>query len=276
MSRRRDVQSRIESLNEIHGIMDSMKNLAMMEARKLAHYHDTQQRVVASISHALNDVRQHYAAEAPTTDAPPLYLLFGSERGFCGAYNEQLIELLAQQPGHEQAPLIGVGARLADPLLRDYPHAVCLPGAAVADEVAPVLATVAQALNRLRLERGPLRLAVIHFQPDSHEPHCRPALPPLENITDQGLPPLINLPPAQLLGELLEHYLFAVTHAWLFAALLAENQRRMQHLDQAGHHLERQVDDLGRRRNVLRQEEIIEEIEVILLSSEAVGAPGGY
>jgi len=276
MSKRREVQGRIEALNEIHTIMESMKNLAMMETRKLVRYHEMQQRVVESISRALNDVRRHYAFETQAVAAaPPLYLLFGAERGFCGAYNTQLLDLLAQQPEHARAPLIGVGTRLAEPLQRDYPHAVCVPGAAVADEVAPVLAAVVQALNRLRQQHGALRLEVIHFQPDQHEPRCQPALPPLESMPDQGLPPLINLPPAQLLGELLEHYLFASTHAWLFAALMVENQRRMQHLDQAGHHLERQVDELGKRRNVLRQEEIIEEIEVILLSSEMVGAPGG-
>lgn len=273
MSKRREVQRRIEALNEIHGIMESMKNLAMMETRKLAGYHERQQRVVASIGHALNDVRRHYAPAALTVEAPPVYLLFGAERGFCGAYNQQLVEELVRQPGHDVAPLIGVGARLAGPLQHAYPHAVCLPGAAVADEVATVLAAVLATLNRLRQEHGPLRLEVIHFQPDRHAPYCQPALPVLERISDQGLVPLINLPPPQLLGELLEHYLFAVTHFWFFAALMAENQRRMQHLDQAGHHLERQVDELGKRRNVLRQEEIIEEIEVILLSAEAVGAP---
>jgi len=274
MSKRREVEARIEAVNEIHGIMESMKNLAMMEARKLARYHETQQRVVDSISFALNDVRRHYAAETRMADAPPVYLLFGSERGFCGGYNQQLTEVLAQQSGHEAAAVIGVGAHLASALQRDYPQAVCLPGAAVADEVAAVLTTVVTALNRLRQEHGPLRLEVIHFQPDSHEPRCQPALPPLEEASDQGLAPLINLPSQQLLGELLEHYLFALTHGWLFSALMAENQRRMQHLDQAGHHLERQVDDLGKRRNVLRQEEIIEEIEVILLSAELVSSPG--
>jgi len=274
MSKRREVQGRIEALNDIHGIMESMKNLAMMEMHKLARYHEMQQRVVASISHALNDVRRYYSHETQSVDAPPLYLLFGSERGFCGAYNEQLLELLTQQPGHEDAPLIGIGARLADPLQRDYPHAICLPGAAVADEVALVLTTVVVTLNRLRQEQGPLRVEVIHFQPDGRQPKCQPILPPLEKLSDQSLPPLINLPPQQLLGELLEHYLFALTHVWFFTALMAENQHRMQHLDQAGHHLERQVVELGKRHNVLRQEEIIEEIEVILLSSESVYSLG--
>jgi len=272
MSKRREVEARIEAVNEIHGIMESMKNLAMIEARKLARYHETQQRVVDSISYALNDVGRHYAAETPMADAPPVYLLFGSERGFCGSYNQQLIEVLGQQPGHEEAAVIGVGTHLTSALQSDYPQAVCLAGAAVADEVAAVLATVVTTLNQLRQEHGPLRLEVIHFQPDNNEPRCQSALPPLNEAPDQGLAPLINLPSQELLGELLEHYLFALTHGWLFTALMAENQRRVQHLDQAGHHLERHVDDLGKRRNVLRQEEIIEEIEVILLSSELVSS----
>ena len=274
MSKRREVERRIEALNEIHGIMNSMKNLAIMEVRKLGRYHARQQRVVDAIGHALNDVRRHYLPETPTADLPPVYLLFGSERGFCGAYNQQLLELLARQPDHRQAPLIGVGARLAEPLQRDYPHAVCLPGASVAIEVGAVLATVIVTLNRLREEHGPLHLEVIHFLPDSQEPCCQPVLPPLHNASAQGSAPLINLPPQQLLGELLEHYIFALTYTWFFAALMSENQRRVQHLDHAGHHLAHQVEDLGKRRNVLRQEEIIEEIEVILLSSEAVSSSG--
>lgn len=272
MSKRREVEDHIAVLDDIRAIMESMKNLAMMEAHKLTQYHATQQRAVDSILKALNSVRRHYAPQALPAPAQPLYLLLGSERGFCGAYNEQLLETLSRRPDAGQAPLIGVGTRLAGPLQREYPDAVCLPGAAVADEAAAALAGVIQAFNRLQQTHGPLRLEVIHFQPDSQRPACQPAVPALAPATDYGLPPLINLPPPQLLGELLEQYLFALTHAWFFAALLAENQQRVQHLDQAGHHLARQLEALGRRRNVLRQEEIIEEIEVILLSSEAVGA----
>lgn len=276
MRKRREVEGRIEALNEIYSIMESMKNLAMMETRKLSRYHHTQQHVVGSILQALNDVRYHFAPEGMIMDVPSVYLLFGSERGFCGAYNEQLLACLEQQTGYENRPVIGVGTRLAGPLQRACPRAVCLAGAAVADEVDAVLASVVATLNRLRAEQGPMRLDVIHFQPEAHRPSCLPALPPIQHAPVAVLEPLLNLSPDQLLGELLEHYLFAVTHYWFFAALMAENQQRIQHLEQAGQHLERQVEELGTQRNMLRQEEIIEEIEVILLSSEAVGAPGGY
>jgi len=275
MSKRREVEERIASLRDIHGIMDSMKNLAMMETHKLARYHEAQQQVVDSVSLALNAVRQHFAAEATWSEVPPVYMLVGSERGFCGAYNEQILAVLAQQPDHDTAPLIAIGSRLASPTQRVYPHAICLPGAAVADEIDEVLAAFAKTLDQLRQEHGPLRLEVIYFQPDIQLASCQPTLPTLESASGRDLPPFINIPPQQLLGALLEQYLFALTHAWLFESLMAENQRRVQHLDQAGHHLEERMEELGKRRNILRQEEIIEEIEVILLSAASLDETPG-
>ena len=274
MSKRRDVEEHIDSLKEIHSIMESMKNLSMMEAQKLARYQRMQQQVLGGIASALDDVRCHFAPGLTEVHEPPIYLLLGSERGFCGAYNETLLEVLAQQAGHSKAPIIGVGSRLNGPLKTSYPDAVCLPGAAVADEVDKVLERVISALNHQREQHGALRLEVIYFSPETHEAVCQPALAPPKDSSSTGYPPLINLPSKQLLAELLEHYLFALTHAWFFGAMSSECQRRIQHLDQAGHHLEMQLEDLGKRRNMLRQEEIIEEIEVILLTSELVGSSG--
>jgi len=51
---------------------------------------------------------------------------------------------------------------------------------------------------------------------------------------------------------------------------MAENQRRMQHMDAAVRRLERTSAEVWQRRNILRQEEITEEIEVIMLSVEAL------
>lgn len=274
MSRRRNVEGRITALKEIHSIMASMKNLAIMETRKLARFHQTQQRVANSIRDALHEVWRFHRPGIGLPDWPPVFLLLGSERGFCGAYNEQLLNRLEQQPEHLTAPLIAVGSRLGGVILQRYPRANCLPGAVVAGEVANVLSSVITTLNQLRQRHGSLRLEVIHFIPDQHEPACEPTLPSLKDLSSRGLPPLTNLPPPQLIGELLEQYLLALAHAWFFSALMAENQRRMQHLDQAGHHLEHQLEELGKRRNMLRQEEITEEIEVILLSAESACAPG--
>jgi F-type H+-transporting ATPase subunit gamma len=48
---------------------------------------------------------------------------------------------------------------------------------------------------------------------------------------------------------------------------MAESRARLAHLESALQRLERDHTDLLRRRNVLRQEEITEEIEVLMLST---------
>ena len=70
--------------------------------------------------------------------------------------------------------------------------------------------------------------------------------------------------------ELTEHYLFATLHAMLYTSLMAENLNRVSHLENAVNHLDDKSDELARRCSAMRQEEIIEEIEVILLSSGSI------
>jgi F-type H+-transporting ATPase subunit gamma len=54
---------------------------------------------------------------------------------------------------------------------------------------------------------------------------------------------------------------------------MAENDRRVAHLGQAVRHIDDQTRELDRKSAALRQEEIIEEIEVILLSASAFDEP---
>jgi F-type H+-transporting ATPase subunit gamma len=50
--------------------------------------------------------------------------------------------------------------------------------------------------------------------------------------------------------------------------LMAENQKRLHHLEGAVQHLDSEIVRLQRKSQIFRQEEITEEIEVILLNSE--------
>jgi F-type H+-transporting ATPase subunit gamma len=52
-----------------------------------------------------------------------------------------------------------------------------------------------------------------------------------------------------------------------YTSLMAEHYRRVQHLEGAIDRLEQRAEELGKKRNMLRQEEITEEIEVIMLSA---------
>jgi F-type H+-transporting ATPase subunit gamma len=67
--------------------------------------------------------------------------------------------------------------------------------------------------------------------------------------------------------ELVDQYLFAALHELLYTSLMAENQQRVMHLESAVRHLDEELSELNRQINILRQEEITEEIEVLLLST---------
>ncbi|ACH83929.1 MULTISPECIES: F0F1 ATP synthase subunit gamma [Acidithiobacillus] len=99
----------------------------------------------------------------------------------------------------------------------------------------------------------------------------KPLLPPFQQRLHAPrplpYPPLLNLSPEVFFPGLVEQYLFATLHEIAYVSLMAENQRRLRHLDGAVRHLDEQSAVLARRSNSLRQEEIIEEIEVILLGS---------
>ena len=53
----------------------------------------------------------------------------------------------------------------------------------------------------------------------------------------------------------------------LYTSLMAESRQRLAHLEGTVQHMEEHSEELHRQGNILRQEEIIEEIEVILLSA---------
>lgn len=70
---------------------------------------------------------------------------------------------------------------------------------------------------------------------------------------------------------LAEQPLMALLHELLYRSLTAENRRRMQTVDSAIRLLERTAREVWQRRNILRQEEIREEIKIVMLSVEAFG-----
>ncbi len=274
MTRRHDLEHQRNSLAEIRDIMNSMRTLAFMETRKLSRVLDAQRAVVESIEAAVADFLGWYPDILPETKAStPVFLVIGSERGFCGDFNHTLLAYLAsavpaQPPGQ---PLLIVTGRKLYPLLEDDAHmAARLDGASVLEEVSTLLNQMVAALTVLQKQHGPLTVYCLYHGSEGGIA-MQQLLPPFQHLQTRPArlahPPLLNLAPQALLGELTDHYLFAALHEMLYTSLMVENQQRASHLQGAVQHLDDESDKLARRCNVLRQEEIIEEIEVILLGA---------
>ena len=273
MSRRRELEHHRHSLGEIRDIMNSMKTLAYMETRKLARFQLAQQAVVTSIEAMAADLLSFHPdilVEPPET--AQAYLMVGSERGFCGDFNHALMDRLAAD-GHAENPieprLLAVGHKL-HPLLDDDDRvAAYIDGASVAEEVPAVLQRIVHELAVLQNDRSSLTVYGIYHRDDGMA--MNRLLPPfqhlLHNPPSNPHAPLMHLPAEELLIELMDHYLLAALHQILYTSLMVENRRRVMHLDGAVKHMGEESRDLTQKCKALRQEEIIEEIEVILLSS---------
>jgi len=275
MTRRRQLEQRRHSLSEAREIMSSMKALAYMETRKLQHHLRAQRGLVAQLEAIARDFLGFHRELLPEAEAAiQVYLLIGAERGFCGDFNSRLAAhwRVNMSAFEGQSSRLFVTGRKLGTLLGEGRGAVSvIEGVSVLEEVETTLGKIIDKLEQVRRSGGPLALTVLHHDPERGQIRATPVLPPFGQLRDTapGLaqPPILNLAPKAFFSELVAQYLFATLHRILYVSLMAENIRRVGHLESAVKHLDRVTTDLVRRSNSLRQEEIIEEIEVILLST---------
>ena len=272
MSRRHQIEQRLDAYAEVRAILSAMKNIALTELRKLGGQLEQQRRAMAPIERAAADFARFYAPPAAQAQGSGVCIAIGSERGFCGEFNEALAEA-ARGRGER---LLVVGTRLAE-RLGEKLAADVLPGASVAEELSAVLERVAAWLVRAQraAPSAPLRVRVLYEDPDAVAPMVRIIAPlplPDKPARARGHPPRLTLPPAQFFAALAEQALLMSLQAAFSLSLIAENRRRLDHMDSALRRLDETTTQLARRANVYRQEEITQEIEVIMLSAEALRA----
>lgn len=279
MTGRAELDRHHARLQEISGIMTAMKSLALVETRKLARFIGHQRRMLDNIVAAAADFLAFHPMATADGRAPGILLLVGSERGFCGNFNERVVAALAALP-EARAPetVLVVGSRLAQKLAGRLRVEAVLDGPTVTEEVPAVLDRLMDALQRVsrRLAGDGVRLSALAHELDG-EPalrHLLPLTPP--SAPRFAHPPQLLLPPTTFFAELLDQYLLAALYGLLYGSLAAENRQRLAHMEHALERLDEALRQLAARRNALRQERIVEEIEVILSNEQASGrrSPG--
>lgn len=278
MSQSHALQVHIGQLEELRAIMNAMKNLAFMEIHKLSRYQNLQGQIVANMEEAASDFLSFYPDLTAGQDQDRhIVILVGTERGFCGDFNERLVETLNQG---NYTGVIAIGSRLINKLLNlNRPIIAEIAGANIMEEVPTVLNRLIESINALTetnvapaLSGTGIRLTAVYHDFNTGDIKQRVVFPPFQQQGRQAgrynHPPILNLEPGDFYTGLIHHYLFAVLHDIFYNSLNAENHNRLQHLEGAVKHLDDETISLHRKLQTYRQEEITEEIEVILLNSE--------
>lgn len=279
MSRFRKVELHLRQLEELQSIISSMKTLAQLELRKLGGIVETQGAMVQVLDQAAGEYL-HFFPEPQAGMEHEVWLVVGSERGFCGPFNALLVNhLLGELPedGGGERLLLAVGRKLGGRLEEKMPGCEVLTGACTGEEIPTILTQVVGAIRGRFQERGSVSLRVIFHNDERGTVVNRRLLPP-ELVTLSAVPahpPLLYLEPSRFFHDFLQHYLFIGLIRLFTVSLLAENRYRVQHLGGAVQRLDERLALLRTRARSLRQEEITEEIEAILLGSGAFDPPAG-
>jgi F-type H+-transporting ATPase subunit gamma len=280
MSKRSELKARIHTLGEIRSILNAMKNLAVIETNKVSRFLGAEIEFGATIRETLNDFRRYFREAELELGLERLktagitYILVGSERGFCGGFNETLVKRLNEVASEERRPvrLISVGRKLGTLIANDARLLEVMPGATASEEIGDIIPSLIERLSGLPT----FEWALIYYDGDIGQSptviHPFKLTPPTETSTSQ-LAPLLNLPPADLRPDLIEQYVFSLLYQAFYLSFLAENRARLRHMDGALNTLEKNWNGLKRMSNTLRQEEITQELEIIMLSAQAEQKP---
>ncbi|MBL1262791.1 F0F1 ATP synthase subunit gamma [Methylomicrobium sp. RS1] len=260
MSQRREIETRLALYDDLTGILGAMRSFALAELRRIGKREENQQLLVQNLRTALNDVA--FALPPPEQPDYDIWLLFGSVRGFCGSFNEDVLRLWQEQTG-ERTPAILIGERLHD-LLPESANDLRVPGANGGLDAAATIEAILPAIAESRQKHRGTAGLVACFHDDRGASSQR-LLPLTEAQPDvSGFPPHVYASPEETAAGIAEHYLFHQILAILLRSIRVENHMRLMQMENALHHLEEGSSGLIRQRNRLRQEEIVEEIELMV------------
>lgn len=283
MTKRTKLKEHVHTLEEIGHIMTAMKNLSFIELGKITQCLSMQDNVIKTIREVSHDFLSFYPMPPMNQqENPPLVsILIGSERGFCGSFNDNVLHQLDahnEQHSEWEPALVLVGHKLALKMANDSRVMATIDGPNAIEEIPAVISNVLHTLERALLQRNKTWHSwqwTVLFNEEEHNQIQVKTWQPFKELDISpappfSVPPVLNGSKDQFFADLVEHYLLAMCYSIFYQSFFAENHQRLFHLNQALDRLENKKNALNHRLNLMRQEEITEEIQNILQSAQAI------
>lgn len=275
------------TLTSIRGIVHTMKTLSAINASPYEHaarsieaYHSTVLRGLAAFAHSTGGI-----AVRSQPDGEQAVVVFGSDHGLCGNYNEILATVVrdhCEASSPRKQHLLCVGQRMNDALADQglWSDSVLLPPASVEGigRMAGDIVTRLDVISRRQpMRRTGVTLAFTQRgDQGAREPVTRRLLPIDEKLLQRDTRwrsrslPGYSMAPETLLASLIRSHIFASVFRASAEAMATENAARLALMQQA----EQSVDDRlaqvqGELRSV-RQTEITSELMDVTIGFEAL------
>lgn len=288
-----EIEHHIASMDELQRIVGAMRAIASMRmqeaVRALTSVREYGGALAGAVQDALAIVAEqvHIAGgggrrRADATGEPGrrtgrrAIVLFASEHGFVGGFNQRLIEVVESDLAATDALMI-VGSRgAASAAERGHPAAWVHP---LATRLAGIPETVRLLEEELlpRISRDEIVRAEVVFGRYSGSGElaiARPHLFPMElgaaHARRRGLVPLHDLPAPELLEKLTAEYMLAQLTEAATEALAAENAARFAAMESARDNVGRKLEKLRLDASRARQEEVTTELLDLITGEQAL------
>jgi len=286
---------RDETLTSIRGIVHTMKTISAINAvpyeraaRSVEAYHRTVRSGLRAFIARTGPIALPQAVAADS-----IVVVFGSDHGLCGNYNEVLAEkVLAERVQAETAPVTAatsgirvlcVGAQMNDALAGQglSPESVFLPPAS-ADGIGRLAGSIVTWLDDIAGGEPHSRKVTLAFTRRAgrgqHEQVLMPLLPLgqafLAGLADRPWKsrslPDYSMPTPELFAALLRSHIFASVFRASAEAMVTENAARLALMQQAERSVDDRLDEVKGQLRSVRQDDITTELLDVIIGFEAL------
>jgi len=262
------LKEKLGSIEEIKEIITAMKAFAgfnLQNARRRLPYWRTYQ---TSIEEAAGDIVAIFPHLTRIEEPPPaktLFVLFLSQEGLCGFFNETLIDFFARLPKTFYSTVVIGEKGLEEIRARNLSCERALKGASTPEAIEAYTVELSAYLHEL-IEKenfAALRLIYAKHDTDRYEPVDHKVLPPDFSAFHKASirkKPLVYLEGETILQTLIREYLHTSCYGAFLESIASENQERLNSMIQSEHVIKERVAALKLELNALRQKEITEEL----------------
>jgi F-type H+-transporting ATPase subunit gamma len=288
---------RTATLTSIRGIVHTMKTMSAINAVPYEHaaasvesYHQT----------VLSGLRAFVAKSGPIAmpvdvKAERILVVFGSDHGLCGNYNEALARRVTAESSREETAtrVLCVGVRMKDALSDQglVPEVTFLPPAS-ADGIGRLASDIVTRLDEIgggdlhgrlavtlaftrragrgqkeqKEQKGQRELALTQLLPLASS-----LLSDMDTTTWQSRSlPDYTMSATPLFASLLRNHIFATVFQASAEAMVTENAARLALMQQAEQAVDDRLDEVGGQFRLVRQDEITNELMDIIIGFEAL------
>ncbi len=284
---------RIGTTKDLRAIIGTMKSLSMVSVHQydqavaaLHGYHRTIELGLQVL------IRRHVELDlASDDDGPTIAILFGSDHGLCGRFNDQIVRFAVAELGRSARTAADVlwlpvgaqaGSRL-EALGTSIDEEVRLPGA-----VNGLTATTQEILliiDRWRKKRGPARVLLFHNRRTDQVTAdvSRMQLWPLDRTWLQSIArrpwpsrrlPTFTMKADQLFAALVRQHLFVMIFRAGAESLASEHATRLMAMQAAERNIDERLEEMNGRFRRMRQQSITEELLDVVAGFESL--TGGH